>query len=143
MSVLSEAITGAIKGVVEPVVGLFTKKVERKAAKDQIDGTVRVAKLNNEAQVAIQTADWEILSKAQEKDTWKDEYITLSVFSVFNAIILGSVAASFGFTGGDTLVDGVLTGVQTLDSLDGNVGDLMWMVAAAALSIKGWNALTK
>ena len=140
---IGKLITSAVSGAVAPIVGIFTKKVERKAAKDAINGRVAIAKLDNEAQVAIQTADWEVSSKAGEGDTWKDEYVTLSVFSVFNAVILGSVAAAFGFPGGDRLVSGVLTGVQTLDGLDGNVGTLMMVVGYAALSIKGGKTLLK
>ena len=136
MSILSESITGAISGAVAPIVSIFTKKTERRAAKDAINGQVAIAKLGNEAAVSIQASDWEIVSKSQESGTWKDEYITLSVFTVFNAVIIGSVASAFGYDGGILLVQGVLEGVKTLDGLDGNVGRLMMVVAYAGLSIK-------
>ena len=136
MSVMTQAIAGAISGAVAPIVSIFTKKTERKAAKDAINGQVAIAKLGNEAAVSIQASDWEIVSKSQETGTWKDEYITISVFMVFNAVILGSVAAAFGYDGGALLVGGVLDGVKTLDDLDGRVGELMMVVAYAGLSIK-------
>ncbi len=125
-----------MSGAISPIVSIFNKKTERKAAKDVINGQVSIAKLNNEAQVSIQASDWEIASKGQESGTWKDEYITVSVFCIFNAVILGSVAAAFGIAGGETLVDGVLRGVKVLDSLDGNVGELVMVTAYAGLSIK-------
>ena len=136
MSVITQAIVGAVSGAIAPIVSIFTKKTERKAAKDAINGQVAIAKLGNEAQVSIQASDWEIASKGQESGTWKDEYITVSVFCIFNAVILGSVAAAFGIAGGETLVDGVLRGVKVLDSLDGNVGELVMVTAYAGLSIK-------
>jgi len=136
MSLVTQAIVGAVSGAIAPIVSIFTKKTERKAAKDAINGQVAIAKLDNEAAVSIQASDWEIVSKSQETGTWKDEYITISVFMVFNAVILGSVAAAFGFPGGELLVTGVLTGVQTLDGLQGRVGELMMVVAYAGLSIK-------
>jgi hypothetical protein len=136
MSMLGESIAGAISGAVAPIVSIFTKKTDRKAAKDAINGQVAIAKLGNEAAVSIQASDWEIVSKSQESGTWKDEYITLSVFTVFNAVIIGSVASAFGYDGGILLVQGVLEGVKTLDGLDGNVGRLMMVVAYAGLSIK-------
>jgi len=136
MSMLGESIAGAISGAVAPIVSIFTKKTDRKAAKDAINGQVAIAKLGNEAAVSIQASDWEIVSKSQESGTWKDEYITLSVFTVFNAVIIGSVASAFGYEGGILLVQGVLEGVETLDGLEGNVGRLMMVVAYAGLSIK-------
>jgi len=136
MSMLGESIAGAISGAVAPIVSIFTKKTDRKAAKDAINGQVAIAKLGNEAAVSIQASDWEIVSKSQESGTWKDEYITLSVFTVFNAVIIGSVASAFGYDGGILLVQGVLEGVETLDGLEGNVGRLMMVVAYAGLSIK-------
>ena len=136
MSIVTQAIVGAVSGAIAPIVSIFTKKTERKAAKDAINGKVAIAKLGNEAAVSIQASDWEIVSKSQEAGTWKDEYITLSVFTVFNAVIIGSVASAFGYEGGILLVQGVLEGVKTLDGLDGNVGRLMMVVAYAGLSIK-------
>ena len=133
---LGESIAGAISGAVALIVSIFTKKTDRKAAKDAINGQVAIAKLGNEAAVSIQASDWEIVSKSQESGTWKDEYITLSVFTVFNAVIIGSVASAFGYEGGILLVQGVLEGVKTLDGLEGNVGRLMMVVAYAGLSIK-------
>ncbi len=136
MSVVTQAIVGAVSGAIAPIVSIFTKKTERKAAQDAINGQVSIAKLNNEAQVSIQASDWEIASKGQEGGTFKDEYVTISVFCIFNAVILGSVAAAFGYSGGTDLVEGVLHGVRVLDSLDGNVGELIMVTAYAALSIK-------
>jgi len=136
MSIVKEAIVGAVSGAVAPIVSIFTKKTERKAAQDAINGQVHIAKLNNEAQVSIQASDWEIASKGAEASTWKDEYITLSVFMIFNAVIIGSVASAFGWSGGTELVQGVLSGVKVLDSLDGNVGELVMVTAYAGLSIK-------
>lgn len=129
-------ITAIASGLVKPIAGVFTKKIERKQAKDAIDGQVKMAQKNNEAQVNIDTGDWEKISKQQEVNSWKDEYITISVFSIFNAVIIGSIADAFGFTGGASLVDGVMAGIRAIDELDGKVGDLIMVVAYAGLSIK-------
>ena len=72
MSIVTQAIVGAVSGAIAPIVSIFTKKTERKAAKDAINGQVAIAKLGNEAQVSIQASDWEIVSKSQERwmKTW-------------------------------------------------------------------------
>lgn len=136
MGVWKETIAGALSGAVEPITNIFVKKIERRQARDAIRGKIAEAKLNNEAAVQLKTSEWEALSKSQETGTWKDEYITLSVFTIFNGVILGSIASAFGFEGGAQMVTGILEGVRTLDAMDGTVGNLITVVAYAALSIK-------
>lgn len=133
---VKEILTGLVQGAVAPIANIFAKKVERKIARDAINGRVEEAKLNNQAQVNIQTSEWESIKAAQEAGTWKDEYVTVSVFTIFNGVVLGSVASAFGIEGGTQMVTGILEAVRTLDALDGRVGDLIMVVAYAALSIK-------
>lgn len=136
MSAVGEVIKSVVAGAVAPIANIFVKKTERKQAKDKINGQVELAKIEGKSEVAVQTADWEILSKAQEEGSWKDEYVTLSVFTIFNGVIVGSVASAFGYEGGAELVNGILEGVRTIDALDGTVGTLIIVTAYAALSIK-------
>ena len=142
MSILSTLGTIG-SALVKPVTAIFVAREQRRQAKDAIAGQVALAKKNNEAQVNVQTSDWETLSKSQETSSWKDEYVTISVFSIFNVVVLGCVLEAFGFHGGVLAVDGVMKAVATLDSMDGNVSSLMWLVAAAAVSIKGFKEVTK
>jgi hypothetical protein len=138
---IKETIQAVVGGIVSPVASIFTEKTKRKAAQDAIKGKVAIAKDNNATSVEIRTADWELASKNQEPESWKDEYVTLSVFSLFNIIVFGSIAAAFGLPGGDLAIQGAMDAIETLDDLDGIIGDLMWLTAAAALSIKGLKSL--
>lgn len=130
------AVKGLASGLVAPVANIFAKKVERKMVKDEINGKVALARQNHETTVVMEASKWEVLSKEAEANSWKDEYVTLSVFTIFNAVIVGSVLSAFGFDGGALLVKGALDGANTLDKMDGTVGTLIEVVAYAALSIK-------
>tara|TARA_Y100000310_G_scaffold317410_1_gene370266 strand:+ start:245 stop:679 length:435 start_codon:yes stop_codon:yes gene_type:complete len=131
-----ELAKGAIGGLIQPITQLYTKKEERKQAKDAIKGQIAMAKQQGATEVSIKASDWEIASKGQEGGTWKDEYITVSIMSIFNAVILGSIMLAFGSEAGGALVTGVLEGIKTIDALDGTVGEMIKVTVYAGLSIK-------
>jgi len=138
---IASIVAGALEGLAAPITNIFVKKIERKTAKDTINGQVALAKLDNQASVNVGIDDWERLSKANENGTYKDEYVTLSVFSLFNLIVVGSIGTGMGYAWGPEMLDGVSTAITTLNSVDGIVAQLMWMTAAAALSIKTINSI--
>ena len=55
--------------VVKPISDIATAGLKRKAAKDAIDGNIKMAKVNGENEAKVSIADWERLSKAQEDST--------------------------------------------------------------------------
>jgi uncharacterized membrane protein YqgA involved in biofilm formation len=136
-------VKGAIGGAIAPIASIFTKREERKQAKDAIKGQVALAKQQGQTEVSIKAQDWEIASKGQERGTWKDEYITVSVMSIFNAIVIGSVATAFGYDGGTLLVSGMLDGIETIDTLDGTVGRMIEVTVYAGLSVYAFNKVVR
>ena len=133
---IASMIGSVVGGVVKPVADLAGKNVERKKARDTINGQVALAKLDNQHSVNVGVHDWERLSKATEGSTWKDEYVTLSVFSLFNLLVVGSIASGMGFEWGGGVVDGVRLAIVELNAIDGLVGKLVLLTASAALSVK-------
>lgn len=134
-------VANVVSGAIAPIANIFIRKTERKIAKDTINGNVQIAKLENQAEVNVGIKDWEILSKANEAGTWKDEYVTLSVFSIFNVILIGGVGTGLGYEWGPQLIDGVSIAVNAVNATDGLVGKLLLLTATAALSIKALNAI--
>jgi len=133
---IAEAISTTVGAIVAPIAGIFSKKIDRKTAQDTIQGQIAVAKLDNQAQVSIQVADWDRLSKVNENETYKDEIVTYSLMSIFWLIIVGAVASSMGYTFGIPMLEGVGVAIAELNAVDGLVGELLRVIVYAAVSIK-------
>lgn len=110
--------------------------IERKAAKDAIDGNIKMAKVQGENQAKVDIADWERLSKAHEDKTWKDEYITVSLIAPINVLVIDSILAAMGYSDG-AATTGVLSALATLRNDVGiPIGELTGLAVAAGLSVK-------
>tara|TARA_R110002012_G_scaffold194032_1_gene361879 strand:+ start:725 stop:1156 length:432 start_codon:yes stop_codon:yes gene_type:complete len=133
---IAEAISTTVGAIVSPIANIFSKKIDRKTAQDTIQGQIAVAKLDNQAQVSIQVADWDRLSKVNENETYKDEIVTYSLMSIFWLIIVGSVASAMGYTFGVPMLEGVGVAIAELNAVDGLVGELLRVIVYAAVSIK-------
>lgn len=134
-------VTELIGGVAGPVVTYLNKRTERKQAQDAIKGQVALAKEKGDQQVNVDVGKWELASKEQETGTWKDEYVTVSVMSIFNGVVLFSVGAALGMEKAGLALTGLLDAVGTLTEMGVPVGTLMAFTVGAALSIKGINSL--
>lgn len=140
-SPVSEIVKAMVGGAIQPIANIFVKKEERRQAKDAINGQVQLAKQQGQQEISIRASDWEIASKGQESGTWKDEYVTLSIFLPLNFIVFGSVMGAFGIESGTAAVKGSLEAIQTLTSMGIPMGPLMTLTAGAALSVKIVNGL--
>lgn len=132
-------IAKGIGAIVSPIANIYLKKQERKTKKIEVDGKVALAKQNGENEVAIGVSDWESRSKSNENETWKDEYVTLVVTLPLVLILLGAVY--FVFTGDDRLLKGAQLGIQSLKDIGLDMGELMYVVVFAAVSIKAYKSL--
>lgn len=133
---IAEALSNTIGAVVAPIANVFTRKIERKIAKDQITGQVSLAKLDNQAAVNIGIKDWESISKTLEGESWKDEAATYTFLAIIWCLLGGAIAAALGYPAGIAVMDGVAVGIAEVNALDGLVGDLLRVVVYAAVSIK-------
>jgi len=66
-----------ITAVAEVVGGVFNKREEGKQLERSIDGKLALQKNGNEAQVVFNEQEIDVISKRNEGQTWKDEYITI------------------------------------------------------------------
>ena len=90
-------------GLVSPITGAYGKYQDTKLAKEEIKGKLSMAKISGQQQIELTDKQWELLSKSQEPETWKDEYSLITATAPIWLIILG--VFWFAFTGDVTLLD--------------------------------------
>jgi hypothetical protein len=64
------------------------------------------------------------------KNSWKDEYATVSILSILNLIVIGGIASAFGYP---QILEGIGGAMLALDSIGVRVGFLMEAVVGAAV----------
>lgn len=132
MSVLS-----VIQGLVAPVSNIFAKREERKINKDTLKGKLQQARQGDATQITLTDAEWETVSTSLQDSTWKDEYVTVSVVSIFNLYIIGGIASAFGYP---QVLEGTTEGIQALVAAGVDLGMILTAVVFAAIGLKLWRA---
>jgi len=130
-----EAIIGIAQGLVKPITGHLNKRVERKQNKDSIKGKAAAQKQDDATQVTLTDAEWETVNQSIQDKTWKDEYVTVSLVSIFNLYIVGGIGAAFGYP---EVLDGTTRGIEALVAAGVDLGFLLTAVVLAAIGMKMW-----
>lgn len=128
-------ISEIIKGVLSPVAGFLNKKTERKQNKDTIKGKLAQSKQSDQTDVTLSDGEWETVGQALQDKTWKDEYVTVSLVSIFNLYVVGGIAAAFGYP---QMLEGTTLGIQALVAAGVDIGFLLTAVVLAAIGMKIW-----
>lgn len=112
----------------EPVASIFKAREQRKAAREQAQAALASARQEGAHQLELNKDTWEQLQVKGMSDTWKDEYVIVSIISILNLVIVGGIAAAFGHVQ-------VLNGLGIALTALGNQGvDVGFLIEAAALS---------
>lgn len=120
--------------IVSPVAKVFQKREDRKKAVDVIKAETVKGTAEGKTSVELSNAQWDLISKKNEQDTWKDEYITILVTSPLVCILLGNVMAVFF---DDTrLLTANAASLSQLASVGIDMGELMLWTVLAALGLK-------
>jgi hypothetical protein len=128
---ISEIVTGLFK----PLTSIFQKREERKAAREAAASKLSQAKVDQAHTIELKKDEWEQLAVSGLDKTWKDEYITVSLVSIFNLIVLGGILAAFGFP---QLLTGVGIAIQALTTAGVDVGFLLTATVMAGLGLSIW-----
>ena len=128
-------IGSIISGIISPITNVFTKREERKTVKIQANGKLALAKTNNQKEITLTDQEWESISAGKQDSTWKDEYVTVVCTSPYTLIVIGSIAAAFGYP---MLLSGALSGIKELKSQGVDVGHMIEVVVYAAVGLKMW-----
>jgi len=124
-----------ITSLFKPVASVINKRQERKILKEGA-----IAKLNQSAQddkqaINLNKDEWEALNVKGMDHTWKDEYVTISVVSILNLIVVGGLATAFGFP---QILTGIGTAIRALGDVGVDVGFLLEATVLAGLGLSIW-----
>lgn len=128
------AVGGLVSGILKPVSNAYSKRQDRKMAKDAAKAKIVMARESNGYDLKLSDKEWEALGKASEDSTWKDEYVTMIFTMPILGIILGSLYQTF--TGDPTLLQGVNLGISNLKGLGLDYGEITYIIVLAAVGLK-------
>ena len=121
----------------KPLSDAYTANQARKIARDSAKAKIKMAAQDGNLKVELNDQEWEALGVDRENASWKDEYVTVSVVSIFNLLIAGGIAAAFGHP---QILEGMVLAVQALTNAGVDVGFLLNAVVLAAIGLKVWRA---
>lgn len=124
-----------IAGLFTPVTEIFKAREQRKAAREAAHAKLVQAKAENIQQLELNKDELEHLQVQSLGQSWKDEYVTVSVVSILNIIVVGGIASAFGYP---QVLTGVGTAVQALSSAGVDVGFVLEATILAAIGLNIW-----
>ena len=127
-----------LKGVVAPVVGIWQKKVERKTAKDSLKAKAAMQKEDNTVRKELTDAEWEIVAAQGQDGSWKDEWVTIIFTLPIPGVFIGALHQAY--VEDSRTLDGIISGVNALNTIGVPMGELMTGVVFAAVGLKLWRA---
>ena len=134
MGWLKGLLSGGLGTIVSPVAKVFEKREDRKKAVDVIKAKTVQGAAEGETQISLTNAQWELISKRNENDTWKDEYITILITSPLVCMLAGNVLAVF--FDDVRLLQANAASLAQLAAVGIDMGELMLYTVLAALGIK-------
>ena len=126
-----------VTALFQPIAGIVQKRQERKMAQEAAAAKLASAKAENAQTIELNKDEWEQMQVAGMDKTWKDEYVTVSIVSILNLIVLGGVASGFGHT---EILTGMATAILALSQAGVDVGFLMEASVLAGLGLSIWKA---
>jgi len=133
---LLDAIGGIVGGVLSPIKDVLNKREERKQAHQAANAALTAAQQDNVKQITLGDQQLENILAGGLSSTWRDEYVTVSLILIINAVIGGGILQGFGYP---EFLQGVLIGVTALNEII----DLQWCMNAAVASSLGFSIWRK
>ena len=118
-----------------PVANIFTKREERKLVRETAAGKLLQSKADGSLKLELNKDEWENLQVKGMTESWKDEYVTVSVVSILNVIVVGGIASAFGYP---QLLTGVGTAITALGAAGVDIGFLLEAAILAGLGLSIW-----
>lgn len=118
-----------------PILDLFRQRQARKAAKETAKAKLTQSRSDSEYKVEFTDQEWEAIAAGDLDKTWRDEYVTVSVMSVFNIIVVGGILSAFGYP---QVLTGIGYAVNALTTSGVDVGFLMETVVLAGVGLSVW-----
>lgn len=125
-------------GLVDPIAGIFRAREERKTARETAAGKLAVAKQEGFDKMVFSDQDWESIAVKGTEGTWKDEYVTISIVSIINLLVVGGIAAAFGY---GQILQGLSIAIQSITAAGVDIGFIMEAVVLAAVGLSVWRKM--
>jgi len=126
---------GGVKAITGAVSNVMTAKTRRKQANEEGLNKILQAKVDGKNSLDLTDAQWEAISVDNQKGSWKDEYVTVTVTAWMWIGLFGAIMSAYG-------KPEILTGVKTFVALctenDVDLGLLTVMAVGSALGLKLW-----
>jgi hypothetical protein len=132
------SIKEIIAGLFKPVADIFMKREERKQAREAATAKLAQAKQSDTQQLELNKDEWEAIAASGLDKTWRDEYVTVSVVSILNLIVIGGLAAAFGYS---QILTGVGIALTAITTAGVDIGFLMEAAVLAGLGLSIWKRL--
>jgi hypothetical protein len=94
-----------------------------------------MATAEGQQKIELNKDEYEVLATQGLAGTWKDEYVTVSVVSILNTIVIGGLASAFGYP---QILIGVGTAIKSLSTAGVDVGFIMEATIMAAIGLSIW-----
>jgi hypothetical protein len=124
-----------VAGLFAPVADIFKAREGRKAAKEAAAAKLAMATAEGQQKIELNKDEYEVLATQGLAGTWKDEYVTVSVVSILNTIVIGGLASAFGYP---QILIGVGTAIKSLSTAGVDVGFIMEATIMAAIGLSIW-----
>lgn len=124
-----------VTALFKPVADIISKRQDRKMAQQTAKTKIEQAKQDDTHALNLNKDEWESLQVKGMDTTWKDEYVTVSVVSIFNLILVGGIASAYGHT---QILEGVATAITALTASGVDVGFLLEAAVLAGLGLSVW-----
>lgn len=132
-------LTGIFNVIAAPIANAYKSRQKRKQANERAQAKIQYAKQDNDYKLELNEDEWEALSKKNEGGTWKDEYVTILITSPIALLFIAAAASVL--TGDNIYLEAVNKGIESIKALGVDLGELMYIVVLAAVSIKGIGSL--
>jgi hypothetical protein len=124
-----------ISALFAPVANIFTARENRRLARQQAQGKLLQAQLDGSLKLELNKDEWENLQVKGMNESWKDEYVTVSVVSILNVIVVGGLASAFGYP---EILTGIGTAIKALGETGVDIGFLLEAAVLAGLGLSIW-----
>jgi len=121
--------------ILKPLTGIFAKREERKLVRQQASDKLQQSKADGSLKLELNKDEWEALQVKGMDNSWKDEYVTVSVVSILNVIVIGGLAAAFGYP---QILEGIVVSITALESVGVDIGFLLEAAVLAGLGLSVW-----
>jgi hypothetical protein len=124
-----------VTALFKPLSDAYNKRQERKMARESAKAKLAQAKQDDSQELSLNKDEYEVVATQGLADTWKDEYITVSVMLIWNLIVVGGVVSAFGYP---QILQGIVLAVQALVEVGVEVGFIMTATIMAGLGLSVW-----